>query len=174
MAGVKPGDIKRLLILETLSKPVHFGGGMEPITYGGTFTLERVLGTVPVEPDGSAYMQLPPLRSLFFVALDEKGLAVKRMRSFLNVMPGESTTCVGCHESRAQDLCRRSVRPSLSTGRRAGSSRLQMCPTFSIIPAISNPFSIGIASVAITRTGPTATSICLGIADRSFPSATSR
>ena len=102
MAGVKPGDIKRLLIMETLPKPVHFGGGMEPITYGGTFTLERVLGTVPVEPDGSAYMQLPPLRSLFFVALDEKGLAVQRMRSFLNVMPGESTTCVGCHESRTR------------------------------------------------------------------------
>ena len=51
--------------------PIHYTGGMEPISYGGTFTLERIVGTVPVEPDGSAYMELPALRSFFFVALDQ-------------------------------------------------------------------------------------------------------
>ena len=82
MAGVRPGDIKKLLVLETLPKPINFTGGMEPLSYGGTFTLERVLGTVPVEPDGSAYFEAPALRSLFFVALDENDLSVKRMQSF--------------------------------------------------------------------------------------------
>ena len=100
MGGVRPGEIKKLLVLETLPKPINFTGGMEPLSYGGTFTLERVLGTVPVEPDGSAYMELPALRSLFFVALDDRDLSVKRMQSFLTVMPGETTSCAGCHENR--------------------------------------------------------------------------
>ncbi|MBM3888463.1 MAG: hypothetical protein FJ388_04980, partial [Verrucomicrobia bacterium] len=102
MAGVKRGEIKKLLVLETLPKPMNYTGGAEPLTYGGSFTLERVLGTVPVEPDGSAYVELPALRSVFFVALDENDLSVKRMQSFVTVMPGETTTCVGCHEQRAQ------------------------------------------------------------------------
>jgi hypothetical protein len=102
MAGVRPGEIRKLLVLETLPMPIHYTGGMEPITMGGSFTLERVVGTVPVEPDGSAYFELPALRSFFFVALDENDLSVKRMQSFLTVQPGETTSCVGCHEDRAE------------------------------------------------------------------------
>jgi len=102
MAGVKRGEIKKLLVIESLPKPINYTGGMDPLTYGGSFTLERVLGTVPVEPDGSAYMELPALRPLFFVALDENDLAVKRMQSFLTVQPGEMTSCVGCHEQRTR------------------------------------------------------------------------
>jgi len=102
MKGVRPNEIKRLLVLETLPKPINFTGGMEPLSYGGTFTLERILGTVPVEPDGSAYMEAPANRSILFVALDENGDSVKRMQSFLTVMPGEVTSCVGCHEERTR------------------------------------------------------------------------
>ena len=100
MKGVKRGDIKKLLILEALPKPVNFSGTMEPITIGGSFTLERVLGTVPIEEDGSASFELPALRSIFFVALDENGMSVKRMQSFMAVQPGERLSCVGCHEER--------------------------------------------------------------------------
>ena len=74
---------------------------MDPISYGGSYTLNRVLGTVPVEPDGSVNAKVPPLRSLQLVALDENDLSVKRMLSFFTVMPGEVTTCGGCHENRA-------------------------------------------------------------------------
>lgn len=104
MEGVKPGEIKKLLVIESLPKPINFTGGMDPLTYGGSFTLERVVGTVPVEPDGSAYMELPALRSLFFVALDENDLSVKRMQSFLTVQPGEVTGCIGCHEQRTRSI----------------------------------------------------------------------
>jgi hypothetical protein len=104
MAGVARGEIKKLLVLESLPKPINFTGGMDPLTYGGSFTLERVLGTVPVQPDGSAVVQLPALRSVFFVALDENDVAVKRMHSFLTVQPGEVTGCVGCHEPRTESL----------------------------------------------------------------------
>jgi len=100
MAGVPRGEIKKLLVLETLPKPINFTGGMEPLSYGGTFTLERILGTVPVEADGSAHFEVPALRSVFFVALDEHDIAVKRMQSFVTVQPGETVSCVGCHEQR--------------------------------------------------------------------------
>jgi len=100
MEGIERGEIKRLLVLESLPKPINYTGGMDPISYGGTFTLPRVLGTVPVEPDGSAYMELPALRSLFFVALDKDAMAVKRMHSFMTVQPGETVGCIGCHEHR--------------------------------------------------------------------------
>jgi len=100
MEGVRRGEITKLLVLETLPKPINYSGKMPPMSFGGTYTLERVLGTVPVEPDGSAFMELPALRSLFFVALDAEGNSVKRMHSFLTLMPGETTSCVGCHEER--------------------------------------------------------------------------
>ncbi|TWT81044.1 translocation protein TolB [Planctomycetes bacterium CA13] len=100
MDDVKPGEIKKLLVLESLPKPINFTGGMDPLTYGGSFTMERILGTVPVESDGSAFLELPANRSLFFVALDKNDHSVKRMQSFLSVMPGEVQSCVGCHEQR--------------------------------------------------------------------------
>jgi len=109
MQGIKRGVIKKLLVLENLPKPVNFTGSMDPISCGGSYTLNRVLGTVPVEPDGSVNMSVPPLRSLQFVALDANDLAVKRMLSFLTVMPGEVTTCIGCHEDRT------TTPPSVST-----------------------------------------------------------
>ena len=101
MAGVKPGEIKRLMVIESLPKPVNFTGGMDPMSYSGTFTLEQVLGTVPVEADGSAYFEAPALRSLFFVLLDAGGRSVKRMQSFTTVQPGETFSCLGCHENRS-------------------------------------------------------------------------
>jgi len=100
MAGVERGSIKRLLVLESLPKPINFTGGMDPLSYVGTFTLPRVLGSVPVEPDGSAHFRAPALRPIFFVALDGRGRSVKRMQSFTQLMPGERQGCTGCHEPR--------------------------------------------------------------------------
>ncbi|MHC4167230.1 MAG: HzsA-related protein [Planctomycetota bacterium] len=117
MDGVESGQIKKLLVLETLPKPINHSGTMEPISLGGTFTLPRILGTVPVEADGSAYMELPALRSLFFVALDQNDMSVKRMQSFLTVMPGEVSSCAGCHENRT-DAARDKSRPVLMAMRR--------------------------------------------------------
>ncbi len=102
MDGLSPGDIASMLVVESLPKPINYTGGMDPLSYGGTFTLERVLGKAPVEADGSAYIEAPANRSLFFVALDADDNSVKRMQSFLTVMPGETMGCVGCHEERTQ------------------------------------------------------------------------
>lgn len=103
--SIEKGQIKKLLVLETLPKPLNYGTGMHdfiPISHGGTFTLERILGTVPVEPDGSAYFELPANRPLFFIAMDEHNSSLKRMHSFLTVMPGEVLGCVGCHDERVE------------------------------------------------------------------------
>ncbi len=128
MEGVDRGEIKRLLVLESLPKPINFTGGMDPLTYGGSFTLERVLGTVPVAPDGSAVMELPALRSLFFVALDEHDLAVKRMHSFVTVQPGEVTSCVGCHEPRTQSILTGSQLAALRSRRPSRIEPIDDCP----------------------------------------------
>ena len=101
MAGLAPGTIRKLLVMEDLPKPVNFhGGGTTPMAHGGKWTLNRILGTVPVEPDGSAHFEVPAGRSIYLAALDEDDLCVKQMRSFLTVMPGERASCIGCHEDR--------------------------------------------------------------------------
>jgi len=57
-----------------------------------------VLGTVPVEADGSTYFEAPPGKALYFQALDAKGMAVQSMRSITYVHPGENLMCQACHE----------------------------------------------------------------------------
>jgi hypothetical protein len=109
MKGVARGDIKKLLVLEALPKPVNFHGSWWPISFGGTFTLERILGTVDIETDGSANFKLPAMRSVFFVALDKNNMSVKRMQSFMTVQPGERLSCIGCHEDRANTPVSRRV-----------------------------------------------------------------
>ncbi len=103
LVGLRRGAIKKLLVLEQLPKPANYhGGGSQPIGHGVTSTLKRILGTVPVEPDGSACFEAPPMRSVYFAALDENDLSVKQMRSFLTLQPGETVGCVGCHEPRTK------------------------------------------------------------------------
>jgi len=57
-----------------------------------------VLGTVPIESDGSVHFQMPAGAPVYFQVLDAQGLAVQTMRSDTYAHPGETLTCVGCHE----------------------------------------------------------------------------
>jgi len=59
-----------------------------------------VLGTAPVEEDGSVYCEAPVGKEIYFQLLDEDGRAVRSMRAGTYVHPGEQLTCVGCHESK--------------------------------------------------------------------------
>jgi len=60
--------------------------------------VKRVLGTVPIEPDGSVNFRAPAGLPLHFQLLDADQRALQTMRSFANLMPGESRGCLGCHE----------------------------------------------------------------------------
>ncbi|HAR67710.1 MAG TPA: hypothetical protein DCR55_16100 [Lentisphaeria bacterium] len=61
-----------------------------------------ILGTVPVELDGSAYFEAPVEREIYFQALDSQGMAVQSMRSATYVHPGEQLSCIGCHEEKTR------------------------------------------------------------------------
>ena len=61
--------------------------------------IKRILGTVPIAEDGSVHFQVPPCKAVHFQLLDEQFRALRTMRSFANVMPGEHRGCLGCHET---------------------------------------------------------------------------
>jgi hypothetical protein len=61
---------------------------------------KQVLGTVPVEADGSALFEMPARTPVLFQALNSQGRAVQTMRSLVYLQPGEYQSCVGCHEHR--------------------------------------------------------------------------
>ena len=66
------------------------------------WTPVRVLGTVPVEADGSAHFRVPIDTPVYFQLLDKDHMELRRMRSFISFQGGEVRGCVGCHETRAE------------------------------------------------------------------------
>lgn len=71
-----------------------------PVMGYGTYYAKRCWGRVPIEPDGSAYFELPALREVYLQVLDAEGRELQRQTSSIQVMPGEQRSCVGCHEPR--------------------------------------------------------------------------
>jgi cytochrome c553 len=98
--------IKALRILQMLPSTVPSGSppheiGIRIKSAPDSVTMARqILGTVPVEEDGSAFFKVPAMRELSFQALDENGLAIQGMRSAAYVQPGEVLVCQGCHEKK--------------------------------------------------------------------------
>lgn len=71
------------------------------------------LGTVPVDPDGSAHFLLPPGKAVYFQALDADGTAVQSMLSSAFAVAGATRlTCQGCHERRYRALPSRTAMPT--------------------------------------------------------------
>ena len=68
------------------------------IGVGNQTNARAVLGTVPVEADGSVYFRAPAGKLIYFQALDKKGFAIQSMRSATYLHAGENLTCLGCHE----------------------------------------------------------------------------
>ena len=97
LAGVPRGLVKSLRIG---SHHYRYGGNGDTYasSYEGGWDVKRILGTVPVEKDGSAFFDVPANTPLFVQPLDKDGKAVQTMRSWFSVMPGETQSCVGCHE----------------------------------------------------------------------------
>ena len=110
MRGVRRGDVKYLRVIESPEKrfwtPGEWGGqGVHcPAMNWHDFNNKRILGTVPVEADGSAHFTLPSDTWVYFQLLDEDGMMIQSMRSGTIVQSGERTGCIGCHESRHETL----------------------------------------------------------------------
>jgi len=98
LAGVPRGAVKALRVFG-YDYTFH-GLGCEPDRVGldGPWDVRRILGTVEVEPDGSASFQVPALTPVGVQPLDEEGKALQLMRSWFTAVPGEVLSCVGCHE----------------------------------------------------------------------------
>lgn len=95
--GFPKGTVKRIRIGSH-----HYRYGNNGDTYAssmdGGWDVKRILGTVPVEPDGSAFFQVPANTPIFVQPLDQDGKALQTMRSWFVAMPSETAGCVGCHE----------------------------------------------------------------------------
>ena len=97
--ALPPGAIKRLRVLQVLPKTTPHANE-PPVGLANASPGKQVLGTVPVEADGSACFRAPAKVALAFQALDSSGEAVQVMRSVVYLQPGETASCVGCHEYR--------------------------------------------------------------------------
>jgi hypothetical protein len=98
---VQPGEIKALRIIAVPPK-THPTMNFPDMGITHDDPGKSVLGTVPVEADGSAYFRVPAGVIVFFQALDARGLAIQTMRSATHVQPGQTLSCIGCHEHRQQ------------------------------------------------------------------------
>jgi hypothetical protein len=96
------GQARYLRVVEGHERHVHTNPYAVEVGPDSGFETKAVLGTVPVEKDGSAWFRVPADRSVFFSVLDAHYQALYTMRSVTNVQSGERTGCVGCHEPMAQ------------------------------------------------------------------------
>jgi hypothetical protein len=114
LKGVKRGTAKRLRVVALEFRAAGCGsngnggpaGGAlvsTPVAIrNGTWDVKHVLGTVPIEADGSAFFRVPARRPVYFQILDAKGHTIQSMRSWSTLQPGETFSCVGCHENKSQ------------------------------------------------------------------------
>jgi len=97
MEGVPRDTVKKLRVYEFHYAYPRMGGHIH-IGIDGPWDARRMLGTVPVNDDGSAMFRVPATAPLAVQPLDAQGRAVQVMRSWFTAMPGETLSCVGCHE----------------------------------------------------------------------------
>jgi formylglycine-generating enzyme required for sulfatase activity len=99
LKDVPRGTVKRLRLVSYQFAYHGMGGQVNRVGLDGPWDVKRIIGTVPVEADGSAYFRVPANTPISVQPLDEKGRALQLMRSWMTAMPGEVLACVGCHES---------------------------------------------------------------------------
>ena len=93
----KETQIEALRIIQVLAKATAPPNSPR-IGVANQTNARAVLGTVPVEKDGSAYFEVPPGKEVYFQAIDSQGMAVQSMRSGTYLHAGERLQCQGCHE----------------------------------------------------------------------------
>jgi len=110
--GVAPGAVKYLRVMEQVPRPWSVWQGyhandaspgmMVAVSLYAHLSVKVLHGVVPVREDGSAHFTVPANRNLYFQALDKDFMEIQRMRTFVNLQPGERRSCIGCHENRSR------------------------------------------------------------------------
>ena len=109
LRDVPRGTIKRIRVVALEFRAAGIGsngnrgpaGGAlvsTPISINGAWDVKRVLGSAKVYDDGSAAFTVAARTPIYFQALDERNQVVQSMRSWSTIQPGETFSCVGCHE----------------------------------------------------------------------------
>jgi len=114
LQGIPQGTIKKLRVVALEYRAAGIGetrnsgpgGGSlasTPVGVGNTsWDVKVVLGDATVYADGSSMFTAPAQTPVYFQALDEKGRAVQTMRSWSTLQPGETFSCIGCHENKSE------------------------------------------------------------------------
>ena len=128
LEGIPRGTIKKLRVIAIEFRAAGIGetrnsgpgGGSlasTPVGVGNTsWDVKVVLGDATVYEDGSAMFTVPARTPVYFQALDEKGHAVQTMRSWSTLQPGETFSCVGCHENKSEVPPVRTTTLAMKTG----------------------------------------------------------
>ncbi len=149
LKDVPRGTVKSLRILE-----YHYAyrdmGSHAIIGNEGSWDVKRIHGTVPVLEDGSALFKVPANRPLALQPLDKDGKALALMRTWFTVMPGETQSCVGCHEGQGMSP---TSKPALAARKR---------------PSTIKPFIAGVRGYSFERdVQPVLDKYCAGCHDGS-------
>ena len=97
------GSVAKIRVLEQVRKAEDLrerAYDQSPLMGYGTYYAKRYWGSAKVDEDGSAHFQVPAMREIYFQIVDAEGKELHRMTSAVQVMPGESVSCIGCHEDR--------------------------------------------------------------------------
>jgi len=127
MTGISRGRVKYLRVMEAIgtswddgwrSSRQGDGAGLQAsaVSLKCDVNIKKIHGIATVYADGSAHFTVPAEKNIFFQALDENYMELQRMRTFVNLMPGEKRSCIGCHE-------RRQRAPGMTSGRPLASKR---------------------------------------------------
>ncbi|MDO5553013.1 MAG: SUMF1/EgtB/PvdO family nonheme iron enzyme [Planctomycetia bacterium] len=98
LKGVPRGTVKNLRLFTYNYLLPYMGGPQGCVGAEGPWDIRNTLGTVPVEPNGSAMFTVPANTPIAIQPLDENGKEIQLMRSWFTAMPGEVLSCIGCHE----------------------------------------------------------------------------
>lgn len=116
--GGEGGSPSPLLSLSSSPHRAEVGGGWPPSS-----VRTRILGEVPVEPDGSFYVNVTGNLPFFIQLLDEHRMALYTMKAWAWVRAGSQRGCIGCHEDK-----------ELAPENRATMALRRMEPSFLIDP----------------------------------------
>ena len=92
-----------------MGKAPKYRAAATPAVHGGNEAIE--LGTVPLAPDGSFFVEVPADMPIAFQMVDAEGRAEMNQMSWIYVRPGERKSCVGCHNTRSATPA---LRPTLA------------------------------------------------------------
>jgi len=102
MTGIERGRVKYVRVMGALPWPWGENGISWELGLHADPHRKKVYGVAKVHEDGSAYFSVPANENLLFQTLDENFMALQQMPTFINLMPGEQRSCIGCHEPRSK------------------------------------------------------------------------